>query len=110
MIRSEHVWYDLRELLGSISLLIGLAVIAGFFVLFISMSFVYLFGLLFAAILAGRAIIGPRCPQCDAALKQESGERDKNDAFTLYVVWRCPNCNFEEKEKIKGDSGLFGAN
>jgi hypothetical protein len=110
LIRPDHVWHDLRELLGSISLLIALGVVAVFVVLFVSMSFVYLFGLLFAAIIAARAIIGPRCPHCDAALKQESGERDETDAFTLYVTWRCPNCSYEEKEKVKGDSGLFGAN
>ncbi|GAB4438552.1 MAG: hypothetical protein Kow0031_20470 [Anaerolineae bacterium] len=109
MIRPGHVYYDLRELLGSTSFLVGLAVIAGFFVLFISMSFVYLFVLLFAAIIAGRAIIGPRCPQCDAALREQDSTRDNDDAFTLYITWRCPNCPYEEKEKVKGDSGLFGA-
>lgn len=110
MIRTGHVWYDLRELLGSTSLLIGLAVIGGFFVWYISMSFVYLLVLLFVAILAGRAIIGPRCPHCDAALKEQDSTRDNNDAFTLYITWRCPKCDYEEKEKVKGDSGLFGAN
>ncbi len=110
MIRAGHVYYDIRELLGSIWLLLGLATVSILVILLVSFSFVYLFILLFAAILAGRAIIGPRCPHCDAALKQESGERDKHDAFTLYITWRCPNCSYQEKEKVKGDSGLFGAN
>lgn len=109
MIRAGHILYDVRELLGNPVLLIGLAVIAGFFVLFISMSLVYLFMLLFAAIIAGRAIIGPRCPNCDAALKEQDSTRNNDDAFTLYITWRCPNCSYEEREKVKGDSGLFGA-
>jgi hypothetical protein len=109
LIRSEHFWYDLRELLGNIRVLLGMVVFAVFFVLFVSFSFVYLFILLFGALLTARALIGRRCPHCDAELKETSSEGDKKDAFIMYIIWRCPNDGYEEKEKVKGDSGLFGA-
>ena len=109
IIRREHLWYDLREVVGSSAVLVTLLVVAGFFVFLVSFSFVYLFALLFGALLAARAMIGRRCPQCDAELVQFSGERDKEDAFVMYVVWRCPKDGYEEKEKVKGDSGLFGS-
>jgi len=109
VIRPGHFFYDLREALHSAKFLVGLLVVAGFFVFFISLQFVYLFALLFAAIFALRGIIGPRCPQCDAALKEKGAERDPNDAFVMYIIWHCPNDGYEEKEKVRGDSGLFGA-
>lgn len=109
MIRKEHFWYDLREVVSSTTVLLTLLVVAGLFVFLVSFSFVYLFALLFGAVLAARAMIGRRCPQCDAELVQFSGERDKEDAFVMYVIWRCPNDGYEEKEKVKGDSGLFGS-
>ncbi|RME97114.1 MAG: hypothetical protein D6768_20435 [Chloroflexi bacterium] len=109
MIRQGHFFYDLRELLGSARVMIGLAAVAGFFVLFVSLSFVYLFLLLFAALLVGRALIGRRCPRCDGPLKESGAERDKHDAFVMYINWRCPKDGYTEKEKVRGDSGLFGA-
>ena len=89
--------------------MLGLLAIAGFFVLFVSLSFVYLFVLLFGLLLTARAMIGRRCPQCDAELKEISGERDPEDVFVMYIIWQCPNDGYEEKEKVKGDSGLFGS-
>ena len=110
MIRSGHLWYDLRELLGDPKLLIGVLLIGGFFILFVSFQFVYIFVLLFAAMIGTRGIIGRRCPQCDGALKAVEAERDKDNAFVMHIVWRCPRDGYEEKEKTKGDSGLFGVN
>jgi hypothetical protein len=55
-------------------------------------------------------LIGRRCPKCDGALKESGAERDKENAFVMYITWRCPRDGYEEKEKTKGDSGLFGAN
>jgi hypothetical protein len=110
MIRSGHVLYDLRELLGSPKLLLPVLVVAGFFVFFISFQFVYVFGLLYAALFAIRGVLGRRCPQCDGPLQEIGAERDKTNAFIMYIIWRCPRDNYEEKETIKGSSGLFGAN
>ena len=110
MLRSGHIWYDLRELLGNAKLFFGLLAVAALFVLFVSFQFVYLFVLLFVAIIAARALIGRRCPQCDGSLKEVSAERDKNNAFVMHILWRCPRDGYEEKEKTKGDSGLFGTN
>jgi hypothetical protein len=109
MIRHDHFFYDTHEALGSPKVLFGLAAIGGFFILFISLQFVYPAVLIFGALIAARALIGRRCPQCDAALKEQDSSRDDNDAFTLYITWRCPKCHYEEQEKVKGDSGLFGA-
>jgi uncharacterized membrane protein len=109
LIREGHFWYDFRELLGNVRVLLAAAVFAAFFVLFVSFSFVYLFILFFVAMLATRAIIGRRCPQCDAALKEVTSQRDQENAFVLYIIWRCPHDGYEEQEKVKGDSGLFGA-
>ena len=108
MIRSEHVWYDVREILGSSKIIFGLLVVAAFFALYISFQFVYLFALIFGVMIGARGLIGRRCPRCDRALKEVDAERDKEDAFTLHVVWRCPKDGYEEKEKVRGDSGLFG--
>ena len=110
MIRSDHRWYDLRELLGNAKLFVGLLVVAALFVLFISFQFVYLFALLFVAIMVGRVLIGRRCPKCDGPLKEVNAERDADSAFVMHIVWRCPRDGYEEKEKTKGDSGLFGTN
>lgn len=108
MIRKEHFFYDVRELFSSTRLIIGLLAVAAFLVLFISLAYVYPFVVLFGAIFAIRGMIGRRCPQCDGPLKEVDGERDTDDAFTLYITWRCPRDGYEEKEKIKGDAGLFG--
>ena len=110
MIRSDHFWYDLRNLLGSTWLLVGLLVFAGIFIFFVSLQFIYLFITLLAVILGGRGLIGRRCPTCDAALKEIEAERDENDVYVLWVIWRCPRDGYEEKEKVKGSGGLFGAN
>ena len=110
MIRSGHVFYDLRELLVSPKLLLPLLVVAGFFTLFISFQFVYIFALLYGAIFAVRALLGRRCPKCDGPLQETGAERDKTDAFVMHIIWRCPRDSYEEKETVKGGSGLFGAN
>lgn len=110
MIRPNHFLYDLRETLGSPILLIAVLVVAGFFTFFISFQFVYLFALLFVTIFAGRALIGRRCPRCDGPLKEVGAERDKENAFVMHIIWRCLRDGYEEKERTKGDAGLFGAN
>ncbi len=110
MIRSGHFWYDLREILGNPKLLIGMLVIGGFIILMISFQLVYIFVLLFVVMIGTRGIIGRRCPQCDGPLKEIEAERDKDNAFVMYIIWRCPRDGYEEKEKTKGDSGLFGVN
>ncbi len=109
MIRRDHFFYDLRELLGSIRFMIGLLVVAALVVFLISFQLVYLFVFIFAAIFGARGFIGRRCPHCDAVLKQIEAGRDNKDAFVLYVIWRCPNDGYQEKEEVKGDSGLFGS-
>ena len=108
MIRSGHIRYDLREILGSPKILVGLLVVAGFFILFVSFQFVYIFVVLFGAMIALRGLIGRRCPQCDGPLKEVGAERDKENAFVMHIIWRCPRDGYEEKEKTKGDAGLFG--
>ncbi len=108
MIRSGHVLHDLREGLGSPKLLLPLLAVAGFFTFFISFQFVYVFALLYGIIFAARALIGRRCPQCDGPLQEIEAERDKSDAFIMHITWRCPRDGYEEKETIKGSSGLFG--
>lgn len=110
MIRSGHVWYDLREILSSPKIIIGGLAVAAFFILYISFQFVYLFALLFGALIAARGLIGRRCPLCDAALREAGAERDKHNAFVMRIIWRCPKNHYEEKEETKGDAGLFGAN
>jgi len=109
MLRSGHIFYDLRELLGSPKLLLPLLLVAGFFVFFFSFQIVYIFALLYGAIFAARALIGRRCPRCDGSLQEAGAERDKTNAFVMHILWRCPRDGFEEKEAIKGGSGLFGA-
>ncbi len=108
MIRTGHISYDLREVLGSPKLLLPLLVIAGFFTFFISFQFVYVFALLYGAIFAVRAVIGRRCPQCDGPLQEIGAERDKANAFVMHIIWRCSRDGYEEKETVKGGSGLFG--
>lgn len=110
MIRSDHFWYDLRNILGSTRLLVGLLVVAGFFTFFVSLQLVYIFIVIIAVILGGRGAIGRRCPKCDAALQQQEAEKDENDVYVLWVIWRCPRDGYQEKEKVKGSGGLFGAN
>lgn len=109
MLRSGHIFYDLRKLLGSPKLLLPLLLLAGFFVFFFSFQFVYIFVLLYVAIFTGRALIGRRCPQCDGPLQESGATRDKTNAFVMHIVWHCPRDGYEEKETIKGGSGLFGA-
>ena len=109
MIRSNHIWYDLRELLGSPKVILGLLVVAVFFILYFSFQFLYVFALLFGAMIGLRGLIGRRCPQCDGPLKEVDAERNEQNVFEMYIVWRCPRDGYEEKEKVKGDSGLFGA-
>ncbi len=108
MLRQGHFFYDLRKLLGQ-PLLFGLVVVAaGFFILFISFQFVYLFALLIMAIFTARGIIGRRCPHCDSALKDVEAKRDKDNAFVMHIIWRCPRDGYEEDETTKVDAGLFG--
>jgi hypothetical protein len=109
MMRSGHYLYDLRELLGSPKLLMPLLLVAGFFIFFASFQFIYIFVLLYGAIFATRAVIGRRCPQCDGPLQEAGAERDKTNAFVMVITWRCPRDGYEEKETVKGGSGLFGA-
>ena len=108
MIRSNHFLYDLREALGSPKILIGLLGVAGLLTFLVSFQFIYLFVLIFAAMIAIRGLIGRRCPKCDGPLKEVGAERDKENAFVMYIIWRCPRDGYEEKEKTKGDAGLFG--
>ncbi len=110
MIRSKHVFYDVRQQLVNPKFLIGLLAVALFFVLYVSFQLLYVFALLFAVILAARGLIGRRCPHCDKPLKETESIRDKENSFILYVIWQCPRDGYEEKEKVKGDSGLFGVN
>ncbi len=109
MIRRNHLFYDLSEALGDPKFLFGLLVVAVFIILVVGFQLVYLFMLLFGAIIVARVLIGRRCPHCDASLKEKGAERDPNDATVMYITWHCPNDGFEEKEKVRGDSGLFGA-
>ena len=110
MIRSDHLFYDLRKLLGSSRLMLLMLAIASFFILLVSFQFLYVFVLLFVAMFAARGLIGRRCPKCDGPLKETSAERNKENVFVMHITWRCPRDGYEEKEKTKGDSGLFGVN
>lgn len=110
MIRQDHIFYDLHALLGSPRFLIGGLVVLGFVILYVDFRFVYPAIFLFAGLLAVRAFIGRRCPECDGVLKEEGAERDKADAFVMHIIWRCPRDGYQETERVKGDSGLFGAN
>jgi hypothetical protein len=110
MIRSGHTFYDLREIISSPKLLLPLLVVAGIFTFVINFQCIYGFALLYVALFAARAMIGPRCPHCDSPLHEVEAERDRADAFTLYILWRCPRDGYEEKEPVKGGSGLFGGN
>lgn len=108
MIRSGHFFYDLRELLSQPLLLTAIVLTAGFFIFFVSFQYIFPFALLIMFILGARGLIGRRCPQCDRALKEIGAERDPEDAFVMYITWRCPRDGYEETEKIKGSGGLFG--
>lgn len=109
MIRSGHILYDLRNLLESPKLLVLLVGIAALFVFFVSFQLIYIFALLFVAMLTARGLIGRRCPQCDGPLKESGAERDQDNAFVMHITWRCPRDGYTETETTKGDSGLFGA-
>jgi len=108
MIRTGHVLYDIREMLGDPKIIFGVLVIGAFFVLYISFQFIYPLALLFGAMIGTRGLIGRRCPHCDAALKEEGAVRDKESAFIMHITWRCPRDGYTENEETKGDSGLFG--
>ena len=110
MIRPNHFYYDLRKALGSSKLLIGLVAIGGFFILYISFQFVYLFVILFALAIGLRGLIGRRCPKCDRPLVESGAAPAKNDAFTIHIDWVCPHDGYSEQEATKGDAGLFGVN
>jgi hypothetical protein len=109
MIRSGHFFYDLRKILASPKLLLGILGVAGILTFLVDFQCVYGFVLLLAAIFTVRVLVGRRCPQCDHPLKEVGAEKDQKDVFTLYVNWRCPRDGYEEKETIKGGSGLFGS-
>jgi hypothetical protein len=109
MLRTGHLLYDLRELFGNPKLLLAVVVVAGFFILFVSFQFIYPFALLLMALFATRGLIGRRCPKCDGPLRESGAERDKTDVFVMYITWHCPRDGYEEKEKTKGNAGLFGA-
>lgn len=110
MIRRDHFFYDLRELLVSFKVLAAVLLLGAFLVLFISLDFVYLFAVLIAGLFAGRGLIGRRCPRCDGPLRESGAERDKENVFVMHITWRCPRDGYEEDEKTKGDGGLFGVN
>ena len=108
MIRRNHILYDLRNQLVSFKMLATLLVIGSYLFLFVSANFVYLFALLAVGLFTLRGLIGRRCPRCDGPLHEEDAERDAEDAFIMYIIWRCPRDDYEEREKIKGSGGLFG--
>lgn len=108
MIRRNHLLYDLREFLGSFKLLAVVLLAAGYLILFVSLQYIYPIALLVVAIFAVRGLIGRRCPVCDGPLKETGAERDRANSFVMHITWRCPRDGYEEKEKTKGDSGLFG--
>jgi hypothetical protein len=110
MIRSGHLWYDLREALASLKILFALLVMALLFIIFLRFQFLYAFALFFAVIYATRGLIGRRCPTCDGPLKEIGAERDKENAFVMNITWQCPRDGYTENERLKGDSGLFGVN
>ena len=110
MIRRGHLWYDLRELLVSTKSIVIFLVVSSILILYFSFAFIYPAALLLAGIFALRGLIGRRCPQCDGRLREESAEPDQQNAFVMNITWRCPRDGYEEQEKTKGDSGLFGVN
>ena len=61
MIRPGHKWYDIHATFGNF--IMSFAAFAAFFILFISFQFIYIFAMLFVAIVAMRGIIGRRCPK-----------------------------------------------
>ena len=110
MIRRNHIFYDLREQIVSLRVLLTVLVVGAFLVLYVSLDFVYLFALIIAGLFAARGLIGRRCPQCDGPLRETEAERDKDNVFVMRITWRCPRDGYEEEEKTKGDAGLFGVN
>jgi hypothetical protein len=110
MIHRDHIYYDLRELLVSLKVLLAVLLLGAFLVLYVSLDFVYPFALLIAALFAVRGLIGRRCPRCDGPLREDRAAPDQNDIFTMRITWRCPRDGYEEEEKTKGDGGLFGVN
>jgi len=109
MIRPDHRWYDLRAYLENPKFFLGFLGICAVFVLFVNFSCVYPSVLLLLALITTRSLIGRRCPTCDRKLQQTTAHQNKNNRFELQVIWQCPHDGYEEVEKIKGDSGLFGA-
>lgn len=110
MIRRQHFYYDLRELLVSGKILALILLIGGGAILYISFDFVLPVALLVAGLFAVRGLIGRRCPLCDGPLKEDSAVRDEENAFIMHITWRCPRDGHEEQETTKGDAGLFGVN
>jgi hypothetical protein len=110
MIRSGHRLYDLRRLLASFKLLAGVLLLGAILVFWLSYDFVYPVALVIAGLFAGRGLIGRRCPHCDGSLHEAGASPDQTDAFVMHITWRCSRDGYEEQEKVKGDSGLFGAN
>ncbi len=110
MIRSDHLFYDLRKSLGSPKLMGLVLAVASIFILFVSFSllYIFIFASLFVAMFVARGLIGRRCPKCDGPLKETGAERDKKNVFVIHITWRCPRDGYEEKEETTGDSGLFG--
>ena len=110
MIRSGHLLYDLRAMLGSTKLMLVILLAASFLILYISLGFIYPTAVLMVAIFTLRGLIGRRRPHCDGALREDRAEPDTENAFVMHITWRCPRDGYEEQEKTKGDAGLFGVN
>jgi hypothetical protein len=110
VLRTAHFYYDLRERLASPKLLLGLLGLGVLLILWVSLHFITIFALLFAGLIGLRGLIGRRCPLCDSALVEAGAETDPQSAFCLHIIWKCPRDGHTEKEKVKGDAGLFGVN
>ncbi len=110
MIRRDHFYYDVHQLLISFKVIVPLLIIGSFLVLTVSFGFVYLMIILVTSLFAIRGLIGRRCPQCDSTLKEDRAEVEQDNAFVMVITWRCPKDGYEEQEKTKGDAGLFGVN
>jgi hypothetical protein len=108
MFRSGHFFYDLRQLLGSARLIIGLAVIGFLLIVFFSFQFFYVLVLVFLALMAARVLIGRRCPKCDGVLKETEAELKKGSAFVMVITWACPRDGHTQTEETKSKIGLFG--
>lgn len=109
MLRSDHLFYDLRELLGDPKFLIGAALVGGALALLVSTQFVYLLLFFFLATIIARTLIGRRCPRCDYPLKEAGADPKKDDSFVLIITWACPRDGYTEKEETRSKIGLFGS-